>query len=75
MIVWCPVCKVKREVREVDAPIFTWGRNGHAKAGQVPFRVGTYVKCSVCSVIFVAVFKEAKEDADTDQGTSVLEGQ
>ena len=68
-LVWCERCQQEQPYAKI------WAFAPKSEGGLRPFRVGTWVKCSICSAIFVAILPgEEKKHANTDKGTSVLEG-
>ncbi len=66
-VVYCPRCQCE----QAYAPVQVFANKG--KGGIVPFRIGTCVKCSVCSAIFVVVLPEVTRRADENQGEGLLD--
>lgn len=68
-VVWCPRCKQEQRYAKI------WAFAPKRKGGILRFRVGTYVRCSICGLIFVAVLEEdKKQHAIIDQGETILDG-
>ena len=77
--VYCPRCQQEQAYSNV------WAFTGRHKGGILPFRVGIYVKCSVCRAIFIVALpqmepvkameerKEVPRRASQDQGEGLLD--
>ncbi len=66
-VAYCPRCRHD----EPYATVQVFANKG--KGGIIPFRIGTCVKCSVCSAIFVVVLPEVIRRADENQGEGLLD--